>query len=346
MSSPLTQIVRLNLVLLLGPLFLSCLTGCGAEPDLVVYIAHDQIHAEPLIKSFEIETGLTVETAYDTETNKTIGHVNRIRAEKDRVRCDVFWNNEVAHTVALANEGFLAAHVSKTGADIPAKFRDPENRWYGFGARARVLIVNTDLLDPRRVHGMWTLLESEHEEHVGMARPLTGTTLTHMAALYDVLGEESAEEYLEEIRRRNEDDTLDLTSGNATLMRKVRDGKLAFGWTDTDDYNVARDAGFPVAMVAPDQHGVGTLLIPNTIAILEGAPHRTNAERFVEWVLRKEFEALLANSRSAQIPVRAAVPRPAHVLDVSKIKLMDVDYGKLGAALPARQERLKEIFLD
>jgi iron(III) transport system substrate-binding protein len=45
-------------------------------------------------------------------------------------------------------------------------------------------------------------------------------------------------------------------------------------------------------------------LIPNTVAILEGAPHRANAERFTDWLLRPETEALLAAGGSRQIPVR------------------------------------------
>ncbi|MEX1024090.1 MAG: extracellular solute-binding protein [Planctomycetota bacterium] len=327
-------------------LVLGLLAACGPEPDLVVYVAHDQVHAEPLLRQFERETGLTVDVAYDTETNKTIGHVNRIRAEEDRVRCDVFWNNEVGHTVALANEGRLASYASPNASGIPATFRDPESRWFGFGARARVFIVNTNEVDPAEIQTMWDLVDPRWEGRVGMARPLTGTTLTHMAALFDVMGEAEALRYLEEIKSRNERGLLDLTSGNATLMRKVRDGALAFGWTDTDDFNVALQEGFPVALVTPDQGGIGTMLIPNTIMILKGAPHRANAERFVDWVLREEFEATLAESRSAQIPVRASVPRPEHVVDTGAIRVMDVDYEAVGSALPARQELLQEMFLD
>ena len=53
-------------------------SGCAEEPDLVVYVAHDQIHSEPLIRRFEDETGLSVRAEFDVEANKTIGLVNRI----------------------------------------------------------------------------------------------------------------------------------------------------------------------------------------------------------------------------------------------------------------------------
>ena len=97
------------------------LGACGAEPDLVVYVAHDQVHSEPLIRRFERETGLSVRAEYDVEANKTIGLVNRIREERNRPRCDVFWNNEIAHTVSLAEDGLLAAYDSPSAAGIPRR---------------------------------------------------------------------------------------------------------------------------------------------------------------------------------------------------------------------------------
>ena len=332
---------------LLAPMLL--FAACGAEPDLVVYVAHDQVHSEPLIRRFERETGLTVRAEFDVEANKTIGLVNRIREERNRPRCDVFWNNEIAHTIALAEDGFLQAYDSPSAATIPSTFRDPERRWTGFGARARVFIVNTDLVpDPSVIDSMDDLFDEAWSGRVGMARPLTGTTLTHAATLFEVLGVDAARTFVRTAKERNDAGTLSLLSGNGQAMRQVRDGKLAFAWTDTDDVNVAREAGAPVAVVYPDQgpDGLGTLLIPNTVAILAAAPRPQAAQRFVDWLLSTEVEAELARSRAAQIPVRAEVPRPAHVVDGTTLKIMEVDFGAVGRNLQERHAELRELFLD
>lgn len=326
--------------------FAASLVSCGAAPDLVVYVAHDQIHSEPLIRRFERETGLTVSAVYDIEADKTVGLVNRIREEQGRTRCDVFWNNEIVNTVALANEGLLAPYDSPSAADIPESFRDPERRWTGFAARARIFIVNTERMDPAELHTMDDLLDPRWAGQVGMARPLTGTTLTHAAVLMSVLGEERGMAYFEAVKERNRAGELELLTGNGHAMRRVREGDLAFCWTDTDDYNVARLEGAPVAAVYPDQDGIGTLLLPNTVAIIADAPHREAAERFVDWLLAPEVEEELAASRTAQIPVRAEVPRPANVIGGEALHFMEVDFAEVGAHLVERQEKLKELFLD
>jgi len=331
----------------LTSLLVVLLAACrGSSADLVVYCAHDQEHAEPLLRRFEAETGLNIDIHFDAEANKTVGLVARLRQEASRPLCDVFWNNEAGHSAALAEDGLLQAYASPNAASIPAAFKDPRQRWTGFAARARVLIVNTQLADPALVRGWKDLLDPRWQGKVALARPLTGTTLTHFAALARLRGEDALLDFARDLAARNAAGQLDLASGNAVVMRRVRGGELAFGWTDTDDFNVAREDGFPVAQVVPDQDGEGCLLIPNSVAIVKGARHPEAARKLVDFLLSTEVEAELARSRAAQIPLRADVERPDHVLDVSKLRLMPVDYLEVGRSLSAVQARLQAIFVQ
>ena len=326
------------------------LASCAREADLVVYVALDQVFSEELVGEFERETGLAVDARYDIEQSKTVGLVQAIVEEhrSGAPRCDVFWNNEVAHTVRLAEEGLLASYRPTTAEDVPALFRDSQDRWTGFAARARVLIVNTELADPTEIHGLGDLFDPKWRGSVGIARPLTGTTMTHAVALYEELGEEAARAFWQRVQAAGEAGEVAIVTSNGELMRKVSNGVLAWGWTDTDDFNVALENGHPVALVYPDQgpDGMGTLLIPNTLAVLADAPHPAAARRFVDWVMRREIEERLAFSRSAQIPVREGVPHPDHVrLPGADFRAMDVDYGAVGRTIEARGEELRELFV-
>ena len=323
--------------------------GCAPEPDVVIYCALDQVHSEPLLARFEAETGLRVRAEFDVEQHKTVGLVRRLREERGNPRCDVFWNNEVANTIALAEEGMLASYASPSAADIPAAFKDPEQRWTGFAARARVFIVNTELVpDASEIDSMWDLVDPRWQGKVGMAKPLTGTTLTHFAALYETIGPAETERYVREIKAAG----VNLARGNAHTMKLVASGELAFAWTDSDDFNVALENGAPVIAVYPDQEprgaepALGTLVIPNSVAILADAPHPEAARRLVDWILSPEIERELAFSRSAQIPVRAGVECPPHVRRADDFAVMQVDYARVGSALAERLETFNVEFND
>lgn len=330
---------------LLAVLAVLPLVGCGGDPDLVVYCALDSVFAEELIQDFEHETGVRVDAQFDVEAHKTVGLVGRIFAEQGNPQCDVFWNNEIAHTVRLSQAGLLLAYDSPSARDIPEVFRDVDRTWTGFAARARVLIVNTDEANPAEIGSMWDVLDPKWAGKVTVAKPLTGTTLTHFAALYDVIGQSEAQRYIAGIAKAGAEGTVRLASSNGQVMRLVGEGEMAFGWTDTDDLNVAVEKGYPVVAVYPDQDTIGTLVIPNTVAILKNAPHLVNAKLFVDWVLQKKIEERLAASRSAQIPVRADVPRPKHVRGPEEFRNMAVSYVGLGKQIAFRADQFREIFL-
>ena len=323
---------------------LALLAGCADDSDVVIYCALDQVDSEPILLEFQRRTGLKVRMEFDVEAHKTVGLVRRIREEKDAPRCDVFWNNEIAHTVSLARDGFLGVHDSPSAEGIPENFRDPERRWTGFAARARVFIVNTDLADPTTITSMWDLVKPEWQGKCGMARPLTGTTLTHMSALFSVIGEDKAMDYLTKVKNGG----VNLTGGNAQVMRLVSAGEFAWGWTDTDDYNRARVKGHPVEMVFPDagEEGIGTLFIPNTVAVLADAPHPDAARQLVDYILSVEVERKLAGFDGAQIPLHASLQSEEHQLPIERMKAMEVDYAEVGARIDERAVVFKEMFLD
>lgn len=337
---------------------LGALTGCGKEPDLVVRVSLDQIFSEELIREFEAETGLEVKAQYDIEQTKTVGHVRAIIEEaRTRPRTDVFWNNEIAQTIRLAELGLLQPYDSPAAADIPAAFKDPASLWVGFGARARVLIVNADLVPTgEEPAGTLDLFDERWRGKCGIARPLTGTTLTHATALYQTMGEQWTAAFMDDLVQANAKGHVQILESNGQAMKLVESGTLAWAFTDTDDFNVSRMDGSPVKRVYPDQVDspgclqcdggpLGTLLIPNTVMLLADAPHQDNAKRFIDWVLSKPLEERLAYSRSAQIPVRADVPRPDHVGKIGDFRAMTVDYADLGRTIGDRTEALKKTFL-
>jgi len=325
-------------------LFLT-ITGCWSSTgrEMVVYTALDSEFSQPIFDDFTAATGIVVRPKFDTESTKTIGLAEAILAERNRPRCDVFWNNEILNTLRLQRQGLLEAYDSPIGQYYPAEFRSPEGFWYGFAARARVLIVNTKLLpESERPKSITDLADPRWKGRCGMAKPLFGTTATHAACLFATWGNEKAKAFFKQLKANE----VQILSGNKQVALAVGGGQLAFGITDTDDAVIELEKGLPVAIVYPDQgpDGLGTLFIPNTLAIIRGCPNRQNARRLVDYLLSPAVEAKLAQGTSAQIPLNPQIVVKVRLETPKTVKPMQVDFSAAAEKWDAAALFLREEF--
>jgi len=239
-----TVLLPVLAVLALTGLWFAEMPGTRAVSDsLVVYCAHDSVYADAILKDFERQTGIRVDVRYDTEATKSLGLVNLIVAERQRPRCDVFWNNELLGTVDLHARGLLEPYKGAGWERLPDKYRDPDGHWVGFGARLRVQIVNTQQLaaDDETVQALFALEPSR----AAVAKPLFGTTLTHYTVLWHEWGPERLKAWHHGLRLRG----VREVDGNGAVKDLVAQGVCDAGLTDTDDFFVALDDGRPVEML-------------------------------------------------------------------------------------------------
>jgi len=322
-----------------------CTMFPAVEPlaaEVVVYCSVDQVFSEPVLREFEKETGITVRPLFDVEATKTVGLVNRLIAERRRPRADVFWNSEISRSIVLADKGVFAPYASPVARDIPPLFQDKDHRWTGFGARARVLLYNTKLVRPDEApRSITELTDPRWRGKVAMAYPLFGTTAMHMAALHLRWGTERFTEYLEKLLAND----IQVVDGNAVARDLVVAGKAAVCLTDTDDANVALERGAPVQVIFPDQDGMGTLMIPNTVGLINDAPHPAEAKRLIDYLLSPAREQQLAQGEAAQIPVRAGLAPPPRFPQLDDIKAMQVDYAAVAAKLEETARICQRLFI-
>src|ERR1700754_1193427 len=97
--------------------------------QVVVYVSHDQVFSEPILKDFERDTGVKVRAIYDTEETRSAGAMNRLIAEKNNPQADVYWANEPIRAEVLRQRGIAAPYFSPNAQGIPASFQDPKGYW-------------------------------------------------------------------------------------------------------------------------------------------------------------------------------------------------------------------------
>lgn len=333
--------------LLVATCLLSIVAGCtGRKPEdsVVIYSAADREYAKPILAAFERRMdGMEIVAQYDVESTKTVGLVTRIETESARPRCDVFWNNEIMHTLRLEKAGLLQPIRWDVPSNWPAHMRSPKDTWLGIAARARVLIVNRELLpaDVARPSSVEDLANPKWAGKCALALPLFGTTATHFAVLDQMMGKAKAEELFKNIQTN-----ATVLAGNKQVAQAVSSGQFAFGLTDTDDALVEIDAGLPIDIIYPDQEPsqLGTLRIPNTVAVLAGAPHPVAATALANYLVSEDTEGRLAMGPSGQFPIRPQHPQPSRAEPDTPVRWMDADFSAAAERWPSLAEELDQLF--
>jgi iron(III) transport system substrate-binding protein len=297
---------------------------------VVVYSAQDEEFATNLLEDFTHRTGIQVDPRYDTEKNKTVSLFQELVNEHQRPRCDLFWNNEILNTILLQRQGLLLPYASPSAQAFPSRDRAKDDTWTAFAARARVLIVNTQLVPKAKwPTSIFDLTKPRWKDKAAIAKPLFGTTATQGACLFEVLGMERASQYYRDLKANG----IHVVGGNKDVAVGVSAGQYAVGMTDTDDAIGEVESGKPVAIIFPDRDApkgerMGTLFIPNTLAIIGGCPNPAGARKLVDYLLSPEVEGMLAEAASHQIPLnpKVAAKLPREILRPGQVKTMDVNW--------------------
>lgn len=322
----------------------------GEGGAVTLYVSADEHIVRPVVAAFEAETGLKVRVVGDTEATKALGLAQRLRAERDAPRADVFWNSEAFLTAALAREGLLAPLAPEAAKGWRADLTGEGGLWHGFGMRARVLVFNTGRVPaeeaPRCMHD---LLAPRFAGKVAMARPQFGTTRGHMSALVAWWGEDAARSWLKGMKAGG----LRLVDGNSAVVRAVAQGEADVGLTDTDDAWAAKRNGWPLEMVflrhdlPADADGahrgalrVGAMLIPNTVAVVAGGPNPPGGQRLAAFLLSERVERMLAESESKNIPARAGLAEQFKALAPPEPAPIDIE--KVSASMPRAMRIVRE----
>ncbi|VAX39927.1 hypothetical protein MNBD_PLANCTO03-2058 [hydrothermal vent metagenome] len=299
-----------------------CAARAGEAGEVVLYSSVDDFVLREVVEAFEAQTQITVRLLGDTEATKTTGLIERLIAERDEPRADVWWSSEPFGTIRLAAMGLFEPMGIEPPAvvnpSLAGRIDAADGLWFGFGLRARVLGVRqgrfADAEVPRRLR---ELTAERFRGRVGLARPRFGTTRGHMAAIVATHGEAVLREWLLGMVANG----VRVYEGNSIVVRAIAESEIDIGLTDTDDVWAAQRNGWPVEAVfeAVDAAGEtpaplaggggglpssGPMLIPNTVARVRGGPNAEQARRLIEFLLAGPAEAIMAASDSHNLPAR------------------------------------------
>lgn len=271
---------RLAIAVVLAGISAAAVSGAKAE-TIVVYSAGPKPLSGALAKAFEKQTGIRVDL-FQSTSGKVMA---RYQAEKSNPHADVLISASWGHAITLAGKGDLLAYTSPNAAKVPASLKTPT--YVAQGAAALSIVYNTTSgVTPPKA---WSdLAKPEYKDLVTMPDPAkSGSALTLVEGL-DARMKDGAWALFRKLKANG----MIIPGANNAALDPVLQGarSVVFGAVDYIALGL-RKKGEKIAVVYPSD---GTVLAPRPIMIPKSTRHAAAAKKFVDFVLSREGQELVA----------------------------------------------------
>ena len=285
----------------------SLAAAAHADGEVNVYSFRQPFLTEPMFEAFTAETGIEVNTVFAKE-----GLIERLENEGRNSPADLVLVADVGNVVAAVEAGVTQPVESDLlTANIPAAYRDPENRWFGLTRRARLVVTAKERVEPGLVASYADLARPELE---GRLCTRSGKHEYMVALIASVIahdGAEAAESWLRGMKanlarkpqgndraqvRAIAEGQCDVAVVNSYYLGAMQEDAEQKAWADAVD------------IVFPDRGGRGTHMNISGVVMTAAAPNRANALALMEFLSNDTAQALYAEANH-EYPVKPDVPR-------------------------------------
>jgi iron(III) transport system substrate-binding protein len=259
----------------------------------------------------------------------------RLAAERDAgtILADVLWTGEVFDFYRLKSQGALLAYTPTEIKLLANPFADYDGSFTATRLTTLGMAFNTRFV--KDAPKSWQdAYKASFKDAYGLANPsLSGTAYMSVAMLVRAFGWS----YFEALHANG----AKVGKASAQLVEETASGDLLASLAVDAVVFDRINKGATLALVYPAE----LIVIPSPIAILKGGPNNEAAKKFVDFVLSKEGQTIIASE--GMLPVRADVPVPEHfnlpaVADAVK-RAAKIDYSHLTAERDSIVKRFSEI---
>ena len=277
------------------------------EGTLVIYSTTDRREAAGLIAAFERRYPFV---RVDYREMQSAALFNRVIADTRTKRpgADLLWSAAMDLQTKLVNDGYAQAYASPEKPHLPA-WAAWKNEAWGTTAEPVVFAYNRKLMPaadvPRTRADLTQLLRAKPQFYRGKV------------ATFDPRKSSAGYLFLSQDLQVSRDTVplmsalglarVSLHENSSDMLTGLSEGRLIFVYNMIGSYALERQSRNPnIGVVMPSDY---TLITSRIALIPEQARHPNSAKLFLDFMLSRQGQAMLASRYMA--PVRADVPAPA-----------------------------------
>jgi iron(III) transport system substrate-binding protein len=308
-------------------ILLITVAGCRTSSDeLVIYSARVEPLIKPLFDRYSAKTGVPIRFV----TDDAAPLIERLAAEGANSPADILLTVDAGELWNAAERGLLQSLGSSVlEANIPASLRDPQDRWIGLSVRARTIVYSTERVKPEELSTYEALAEPKWRGRLCLRTSKKVYNQSLVAMLIAQHGEAKTEEV---VRGWVTNLAATVFSNDTSLMKAIAAGQCDVGIVNTYYFGrLLRDEPeLPLKLFWADQQGHGVHVNVSGAGVTTHAPHRANAQRFLEWLSTPDAQTTFA-SLNLEYPANSSVKADQSVLAWGEFKPSPMNVAQAGA---------------
>jgi iron(III) transport system substrate-binding protein len=268
---------------------------------LVIYSGRSESLVAPVIEQFSQASGVKVDVRY----GNTAELAATLLEEGKNSPADIFYAQDPGGLGAVAKAGLLAELPQELLNKVENRFRSADGLWVGISGRVRVVVYNTQSLQPEDLPpDLFGFTDPRWKGKIGWA-PTNASFQAMVTAMRQMWGEEKTREWLTGILA-NQPVVYD---GNTAIVAAVGSGEIEVGFVNHYYlYRFLKEQGesFPARNHFLNNGGPDSLVMVSGIGRLASGKNEENALKFINFLLSPVAQQYFAG-QTFEYPLVAGV---------------------------------------
>lgn len=303
------------------------------EQFLTLYSSRHYQTDEALYNNFTQQTGITIRRIEAPDDPL----IRRIHNESTDSPADVLLTTDVGRLWRVKQADlFYPVHSGLLQSRIPPNLRDPDEHWFGFSVRARVIAYNKNAVKPEEIMNYEDMAKPRWKGKVCVRSGSHPYSIALTSSIIKAHGEEQASRWVKglvsNLARKPK-------GGDTDQLRALATGECQIAMVNSYYYVRLMKSDKPedrkvieqVSIVFPNQSNRGSHINISGGGVLKYAPNKQSAIRFLEYMASEAAQTYFANGNNEYTAVENVELNNPQLDNLGNFKMDQVNLAELAS---------------